>query len=265
MKDWEEYKRMWADEVERLRNSEDEIDKLCYKYLEEGLIMSRIPPVGVELSIVEYKELKDAGYNLNEIHGWCYSGRAIHERVRPYDVGLNTPRKGFYFVRQIIRDKSIFVCYYNYKDCKEFLEETVEISKIPFYNYVSTGPVKQQIGVGDIIEVSDQPILKEYSENGHNKNSYKIVWSLKKHPQLSFEECKKIQNEINMLKETAACYERIVSDAQYDRAEVRACIKEKLDQPFTDDDIIKAQAELKNINEQIAFYYGLLENCGIIK
>ena len=131
MKDWEEYKRMWADEVERLRNSEDEIDKLCYKYLEEGLIMSRIPPVGVELSIVEYKELKDAGYNLNEIHGWCWSGREMHNRVRPAKVGLKAPRKGFYQVRQIVPDEHMLICYYNYKNYNFCID---------FWNFVNDQP-----------------------------------------------------------------------------------------------------------------------------
>lgn len=166
MKTWDEYKQMWAEEVERLRNSEDGIDKLCYKYLEEGLIMSRIPPVGVELSIAEYKGLKEAGYKLNEIHGWCWSGREMHDRVRPANVGVKTPRKGFYYVRQIVPDQSILICYYNYKDCRDFLEESVEISKAPFYNVVSIKPKIQNIGVGDIIEVRSDPKLIMHSRNG---------------------------------------------------------------------------------------------------
>lgn len=260
MKAWEEYKRMWTDEVERLRNSEDELDKLVYKYLEEGLLMSRIPPVGVELSIAEYKELKEAGYNINEFHGWCWSGREMHERIRPANLGLQTPRKGFYFVRQIVADKSILICYYNYKNCSDFLDETVEISRVPFYNAVSIKPKVQNIGVGDIIEVKCAPELILHSENGKNLNAYRIEWNLIKHPQLSLEEREKIRKDIVQLKQDGYVWEHIISDANCDRAEVNACIKEKFDLPFTAEDIKKAQAELVKIKEQIEYYEGLIDN-----
>lgn len=251
---------MWADEVERLRNSEDEIDKLCYKYLEEGLIMSRIPPVGVELSIVEYKELKDAGYNLNEIHGWCWSGREMHDRVRPANVGLKAPRKGFYQVRQIVPDEHMLICYYNYKNCSDFLDETVEISKAPFYNVVSIKPKVQNIGVGDIIEVKRAPELILHSTNGQNLNAYRIEWNLIKHPQLSLEEREKIRRDIDELKREGYIWERVISDANCDKAEVNACVKERLDLPFTAEDARKAKLELVKIKEQIAYYEGLLNN-----
>lgn len=260
MKTWEEYKRMWADEVERLRNSEDELDKLVYKYLEEGLVMSRIPPVGVELSIAEYKELKEAGYNLNEIHGWCWSGREMHDRIRPANVGIQTPRKGFYHVRQIVADKSILICYYNYKSSSDFLDEMVEISRVPFYNAVSIKPKVQIISVGDIIEVKRAPELILHSENGENLNAYKVEWNLTKHPQLSLEDREMIKRDIAQLKQDGYIWERIISDSNCDQAEVNACVKERLDLPFTAEDVRRAKLELVKIKEQIAYYEGLIEN-----
>ena len=261
MKKWEEYKQLWSDEVIRLRNSENRLDKMKYAYIEQGLEMSCIPPMGIELSVIEYSHLKEAGYNLHEIHGWCYSGKDMHERARPYNVGTTTPRKGFYFVRLINKEDARLLCYYNFKSRNEFLEETVEISKIPFYNFVSIGSKKQSIGVGDIIEVKANPVLVECSKNDHSLNSYKIEWNLIKHPKLSSAECNKIRSEIGKLKEEGYYCERLISDEEYDRAEVRACIKDKLDMPFTDNDIDMAQKEIIRIKEQIAYYQGLLDNC----
>ena len=87
MKTWEDYKQSWSNEIERLRYSENQLDKMKYAYIEQGLDMSCIPPVGIELPITEYRQLKEDGYDLHEIHGWCYSGKDMHERVRPYNVG----------------------------------------------------------------------------------------------------------------------------------------------------------------------------------
>lgn len=258
MKKWEEYKQLWSEEVIRLRYSENRLDKMKYSFLEEGLEMSCIPPVGIELSVMEYRQLKEARYNLHEIHGWCYSGKDMHERVRPYNVGITAPRKGFYYVRQINNEKAVLLCFYNYKNHNEFLEEIVVISKIPFFNYVSVGPKKQIIGIGDIIEVKNNPILVE--KNNHSLNSYKIEWNLFKHPRLSSAECDKIRSEVDKLKEEGYYCERIISDAECDRAEVRACIKDKLDLSFTDNDIKNAQKEIIRIKEQIAYYEGLLNN-----
>ena len=270
MKKWEEYKHLWSEEVIRLRYSENRLDKMKYSFLEEGLEMSCIPPVGIELSVMEYRQLKETGYNLHEIHGWCYSGKDMHERVRltsrivesgrTKNIGMTTPRKGYYYVRKVCKENAIFLCYYNYQRSDEFIEETVEISKIPFYNFVSIGPKKQSIGVGDIIEVKTDPVLVEYSKNGHSLNSYKIEWNLIKHPKLSYAECDKIRHEIDKLKEEGNYCERIISDAECDRAEVRACIKDKLDLSFTDNDIENAQKEIIRIKEQIAYYEGLLNN-----
>lgn len=271
MRDWEEYKHIWVNELERLRNSEDPLNKKIYTFIEQSMEVNCVPPIGIELSVAEYSRLRKAGYDLKEIHGWCYSGKDMHERVRLISyieesgrtkkIGVTTPRKGFYYVRGVNKKDAVLSCYYNYQNHDEFLSETVEISRGPFYNYVSIGPKQQSIGVGDIIEVKTDPILVEYSKNGNNLNAYKIEWTLTKHSKLSSSDCAQLRSEIDKLKLEGYYCECVIADAKYDRAEVRACIKDKLDLPFTDNDIENAQKELKQIKEQIAYNEGLLENC----
>lgn len=81
-----------------------------------------------------------------------------------------------------------------------------------------------------------------------------------KHQRLNLEESEKIRRYIDELKHEGYLWERIISDANCDRAEVNACIKERLDLPFTTEDVIKAKSELVKIKEQIAYYDGLLKN-----
>ena len=195
MRTWEECKREWEAELERMRNSNDEYSQKVVPLLEIGLEPFCFPPIGINLSSSEYKGFIQLGRDLKQIHGWCWSGKDIHERVRlntkmptsdnPTGTGnppgVKVPRKGFYKVLEVNNDKTIY-CYYNYKDFDCFVEETIIIIDArKLYNLHSIGPKQHNIHAGDIIWVKKDPALVEQNYKGKYSNSYKIEWDFKVH------------------------------------------------------------------------------------
>lgn len=146
---------------------------------------------GIHLTIDEYNIFKKENRNIEQIHGWCNSGKYIHEMERlcshlpssdnpsgvGNNIGLKTPRKGFYRVIDVLDDKECtLVCYYNYHDPDEFVEEEVEISSRPLYNKSSIGPKDHLLKVGDILHVKEDVQLVEAKYDGKVYTAYKIVW-----------------------------------------------------------------------------------------
>jgi hypothetical protein len=174
---WAECQRAWESLKESLRNS-DQINQMIYNSICEG---HRWPLVGVCLSIEEYERFTREGRNLKEIGGYCESGMQTHEDVRLFknvgmhELGLTTPRKGYYKVVRI--NGETMTCYYNHDRGDAFLPEEVEINKKPLFNRASVGPKHTEIRVGDVIRVEDTTLV-EQSYNGSTYTSYKVVWGL---------------------------------------------------------------------------------------
>lgn len=164
----------------------------CLKEWEENKLDYRVKNMfGIHLTIDEYNIFKKEKRNIEQIHGWCNSGNYIHEMERlcshlptkdnpsgvGNNIGLKTPRKGFYRIINVLDDNErTLVCYYNYHDPNEFVEENVEISSRPLYNKVSIGPKDHMLRVGDILHVKEDVQLVESKYNGELYTAYKIVW-----------------------------------------------------------------------------------------
>ena len=167
----------------------------CLKEWAENKLDSRIKNMfGIHLTIEEYNIFKKEKRNIEQIHGWCNSGKYIHEMERlcshlpssdnpsgvGNNIGLKTPRKGFYRVIDVLDDKECtLVCYYNYHDPDEFVEEEVEISSRPLYNKASIGPKDHLLRVGDLLHVKEDVQLVEAKYDGKVYTTYKIVWDYK--------------------------------------------------------------------------------------
>ena len=194
MRTWEECKKEWELKLDSFHNSNDEYSQKIVPFLEMGLKPSSFPPIGIRLSVEEYKIFLQQGHNLMQIHGWCWSGKDIHEAVRintklqtkdnPTGTfnpsGTKVPRKGFYKVMEMHDDKTL-CCYYNYKDYDVFVEEIVLIDGRKLYNSHSIGPKQHNVQVGDVIWVKKDPTLIEQMYKGKYSNAYKIEWDFKVH------------------------------------------------------------------------------------
>lgn len=170
-------------------------NKAIYDMIEVGSVPASFPPIGVCLTIAEYNQFKREKRDLQKIQGWCYSGKSFHAAVRLFShlpnnlnttgvgnmIGLKTPRRGFYRIIDVLDDKErTLVCYYNYHDSEEFVEEEVEISSRPLYNKSSIGPKDHLLKVGDILHVKEDVKLVEAKYDGEVYTTYKIVWDYEK-------------------------------------------------------------------------------------
>lgn len=174
LQDWENYK-------EKLRNSADPlVRKIFYEPINKGI---KWPMIGICLSIEEYQRFVAEGRRIEDIMGYCESGKQTHEDVRlaknvgMSTIGLTTPRNGFYKVVAVSGDD--ITCYYNHDRGDAFLDETVEISSKPLYNKASVGPKAYRIKAGDIIKVEDVDLV-ELTYNGNPYSTYKIIWDFYK-------------------------------------------------------------------------------------
>ena len=169
-------------------------NKAIFDMIDAGSVPASFPPIGVCLTIAEYNQFKREKRDLNKIQGWCYSGKSYHATVRLFShlpnnlnttgvgnmIGLKTPRKGFYRIIDVLDDKErTLVCYYNYQDSDEFVEEEVEISSKPLYNKASIGPQDHLLKVGDILNVKEDVQLTEGTYDGEVYTAYKIIWDYK--------------------------------------------------------------------------------------
>ncbi len=173
--------------TKRIRSWEE-----CLKEWDENKLDYRVKSMfGIHLTIDEYNIFKKENRNIEQIHGWCNSGKYIHEMERlcshlpssdnpsgvGNNIGLKTPRKGFYRIIDVLDDKErTLVCYYNYHDSDEFVEEEVEISSKPLYNKASIGPKEHLLKVGDILHIKEDVQLVDEKYNGEFYTAYKIVW-----------------------------------------------------------------------------------------
>lgn len=193
MRTWEDCKREWKRKLERLRASNNEMDRKYAQLLEEGNEPLCFPPIGIELSLNEYHLFDLQSQDIKEIHGWLPFGRDIHERVRsvfrlpniedPNRLGPKiketTPRKGYYWVLGLSEtNQNILVCRYNAFGDKEFGFENVEINKIPLFSKYADKP-QRRIKEGDIIQVKEHPTLLVVDKEGKKVGAYKIVWDYK--------------------------------------------------------------------------------------
>ena len=159
--------------------------------IEAGSVPAAFPPIGVCLTIAEYNQFKSEKRDLQKIQGWCYSGKSYHATVRLFShfpngndstgvgnmIGLKTPRRGFYRIIDVLDDKErTLVCYYNYQNSDEFVDEEVEISSKPLYNKASIGPKEHLLKVGDILHIKEDVQLVEEKYDGEVYTAYKIVW-----------------------------------------------------------------------------------------
>ena len=173
--------------TKRIRSWEE-----CLKEWDENKLDYRVKSMfGIHLTIDEYNIFKKENRNIEQIHGWCNSGKYIHEMERlcshlpssdnpsgvGNNIGLKTPRKGFYRIIDVLDDKErTLVCYYNYQDSDEFVEEEVEISSKPLYNKASIGPKGHLLRVDDILHVKEDVQLVDEKYDGEVYTAYKIVW-----------------------------------------------------------------------------------------
>lgn len=187
---WEECVAEWEKCKQGFKSN-----KAIYDMIEAGSVPASFPPIGVCLTTAEYNQFKSEKRDLQKIQGWCYSGKNFHATVRLFShfpngndstgvgnmIGLKTPRKGFYRVIDVLDDNErTLVCYYNYHDSDEFVEEEVEISSKPLYNKASIGPKDHLLRVGDILHVKEDVQLVEAKYEGEIYTAYKIVWDYEK-------------------------------------------------------------------------------------
>lgn len=215
---------------------------------------------GQLMSIPDYRYFRDHSFPIEEIQAYCLSGRTIYEKIKgwtlkescehydfweenqwqslPLHIKNNPYRPGFYKI--ILIDEKIHA-FYSAVFTQDFIEE--EIPPFNIYPLLRTG-LSQDLKQGDII------LIKRCILNGDNH--YNIEW----------ENLKKgywIKGEIRNLQEQAYYIERFISDVEYDRAEVRSCIKDKVDFPISDSKIQNLKNEIGGLKEQIKYYEELLE------
>lgn len=190
---WDNCMAEWEDYLKKLKESDKPGNQHLYNTLinHKGVGIGKLfGPLGIELTVEEYKRFKAEGRPLQDIQYWCQSGEDIHEMVRAginnqhYStddyLSIRAPRKGYYKVVELEPvsqeelEWSVLKCYYNYKTPKAFLDEIVEINYKPFTNKVSIGPKHRKIKIGDIIHVKEDTVLI----NGDNYNSYRVVWKI---------------------------------------------------------------------------------------
>lgn len=186
---WEECVAEWEKCKQTFKSN-----KAIYDMIEAGSVPAAFPPIGVCLTIAEYNQFKNEKRDLKKIQGWCYSGKSFHAMVRLFShlpngddsigvgnmIGLKTPRKGFYRVIDVLDDKErTLVCYYNYHDPNEFVEEEVDISSRPLYNKASIGPKEYQLRVDDILHIKEDVQLVDAKYDGEVYTAYKIFWDYK--------------------------------------------------------------------------------------
>lgn len=192
---WETCMAEWDNYLKSLQESKDQwgghhLYNMIIKH--KGVRLGEaLGPIGLEITVEEYKRFQLEGRPLQDIQYWCQSGADIHEmirkrinsrhsRINDY-LSARTPRKGYYKVIEMEQDCSkediewsILKCYYNYRTPNDFLEEIVEINYKPLTNKVSIGPKRRQIQQGDIIHVKEDTTLVD----GDDYKSYRVVWEI---------------------------------------------------------------------------------------
>lgn len=197
IRSWEDLEELWLDMYHKYEKQETEYDGIVFKMLSQGQVPAAMPPIGVCLTAEEYARYKSEGQDFNKIHAWCWSGRDMHETMRLHlntpnwvtygenIVGVTTPRQGIYKIVRIESNNeeipTKLFCYYIGKEVKnennelDFLEEIVEVSASPLYNYYSDGPKSTILNVGDVIAIQKNRLQKLHRSSG---STYAITWTI---------------------------------------------------------------------------------------
>lgn len=166
---WEECKEQWQsmlqDKIRQCEQSDKPWARSEADIYRMGQVPYSFPPVGLELSIDEYLQFQKEHRRIDEIHGWCRTGKAIHDYYKTkanWEAGKYNPREGFYKIvrapfsdlwlddsfksaidyEQALKGEEGYInsansfcdCYYNCMDGEAFLEEPVTIRINPLFN-----------------------------------------------------------------------------------------------------------------------------------
>jgi len=207
IRSWEDCKKQWQEilneKIRSCENSDKPWERSCADTYRFGRVPMTWPPTGLELSIDEYKQFKAEYRKLEEIQGWCRTGRDIHAHYKSmasWKAGEYNPREGYYkivkapyqdslleakvfqstaYMRAMNGDSDTTLactfcdCYYNCLDGETFLEEPVTIRLNPLYNRDSqsyNGPrMVNVLREGQIIHIIRVTLVDK---------SYAIEWEI---------------------------------------------------------------------------------------
>ncbi len=204
---WEECKEQWQSfltrKIQEYEKSDKPVDRSLAEIYRMGQVPLSFPPAGLELTADEFLQYQKENRNIEEIQGWCRTGKDIHSYFKTKassKAGEYNPREGYYkIVKAPYKDAQLEAkvfqatsynralnghynttltctfcdCYYNCLDGETFIEEPVTIRLNPLYNrdsYSYNGPrIVNELREGQIIHIIRVTLIDK---------SYEIEWEI---------------------------------------------------------------------------------------
>ena len=108
---WEECKEQWQSlltkKIQEYEQSSRPVDRSLAELYRTGQVPLSFSPAGLELTADEFLQYQKENRNIDEIHGWCRTGKAIHSSYKTkanFRSGEYNPREGYY---KIVKEKTI--------------------------------------------------------------------------------------------------------------------------------------------------------------